>query len=139
MSENISVVDYFYVEVADKPGEGARMLDHLRGAGVNLLVFSGFPRGRRAQIDVVPDDTRKFHVAVRKAKLAFNPKKTGFLIQGDDRPGALADHLRRLAEKGVNVTAVDGLSAGKGRWGAILWVKLKDIARAGRLLRAKAK
>jgi len=139
MGDAVRKVDYFSLSVPNTPGQTFKVLATLVSAGINLLACSGFPRGRRAQIDVVPDDTRKFHVAVRKAKLAFNPKKTGFLIQGDDRPGALADHLRRLAEKGVNVTAVDGLSAGKGRWGAILWVKPKDIARAGRLLRAKAK
>jgi hypothetical protein len=116
-----------------------KVLATLVSAGINLLACTGFPRGRRAQIDVVPDDTRKFNAAARKAKLRFNPRKTGFLIQGDDRPGALAGHLERLADKGVNLTAIEGVSAGKGRWGAILWVKPKDVARVGRLLRAKAK
>jgi len=139
MADAVRKVDYFSLSVSNTPGQTFKVLATLVSAGINLLACSGFPRGRRAQIDVVPDDTRKFNVAARKGKLRFNPKKTGFLIQGDDRPGALADHLKRLAEKGVNVTAVDGLSAGKGRWGAILWVKPKDIARAGRLLRAKAK
>jgi len=139
MADTVRKVDYFSLSVSNTPGQTFKVLATLVSAGINLLACTGFPRGRRAQIDVVPDDTRKFNVAARKAKLRFNPKKTGFLIQGDDRPGALADHLRRLAEKGINVTAVDGLSAGKGRWGAILWVKPKDIARAGRRLRAKAK
>jgi prephenate dehydratase len=139
MADTVRKVDYFSLSVSNTPGQTFKVLATLVSAGINLLACSGFPRGRRAQIDVVPDDTRKFNVAARKGKLRFNPKKTGFLIQGDDRPGALADHLKRLAEKGINVTAVDGLSAGKGRWGAILWVKPKDLARAGRLLRAKAK
>jgi hypothetical protein len=139
MADTVRKVDYFSLSVSNTPGQTFKVLATLVSAGINLLACSGFPRGRRAQIDVVPDDTRKFNVAARKGKLRFNPKKTGFLIQGDDRPGALADHLKRLAEKGINVTAVDGLSAGKGRWGAILWVKPKDIARAGRVLRAKAK
>ena len=139
MADTVRKVDYFSLSVSNTPGQTFKVLATLVSAGINLLACSGFPRGRRAQIDVVPDDTRKFNVAARKGKLRFNPKKTGFLIQGDDRPGALADHLKRLAEKGVNVTAVDGLSAGKGRWGAILWVKPKDLARAGRRLRAKAK
>jgi hypothetical protein len=139
MADTVRKVDYFSLSVSNTPGQTFKVLATLVSAGINLLACTGFPRGRRAQIDVVPDDTRKFNVAARKAKLRFNPKKTGFLIQGDDRPGALADHLKRLAEKGINVTAVDGLSAGKGRWGAILWVKPKDLARAGRRLRAKAK
>lgn len=55
------------------------------------------------------------------------------------RPGALAENLKKLAEHGFNVTAIDGVSAGEGRWGAILWVRPKDVIRAGRLLRAKTK
>jgi hypothetical protein len=139
MADTVRKVDYFSLSVPNRPGQTFKVLAALVSAGINLLACTGSPRGRRAQIDVVPDDTRRFNGAARKAKLRFTPKKTGFLIQGDDRPGALADHLKRLAEKKINVTAVDGLSAGKGRWGAILWVGPKDINRAGRVLRAKAR
>ena len=54
MGESIRMVDYFYMESPDQPGEAARVLDQLRKAGVNLLVFSGFPVGRKAQLDFVP-------------------------------------------------------------------------------------
>ena len=47
------------------------------------------------------------------------------MVQGEDRPGALADSLKHLAEHGINVTGIDGLSAGEGRWGAILRVDPK--------------
>ena len=63
----------------------------------------------------------------------------GFGQYGHYRPGALADNLKRLAEHGINVTGIDGLSAGAGRWGAILWVDPKDVSQAGRLLRATTK
>jgi hypothetical protein len=139
MRDTVRKVHYFSIAVPNKPGQAFRVLATLVSAGINLLACSGYPRGRHAQIDVVPDDTRKFNAAVRKAELAFSTKKQGFLIQGEDRAGALADNLKQLAEHGVNVTAVDALTAGKGRWGAILWVAPKDVARAGRLLRAKAK
>ncbi len=84
-------------------------------------------------------DGRKFNAAARKAGFAFNPKKTGFVIQGNDRPGALADHMRTLAEDGVNVTAVDTAAAGAGRYGAILWVKPEDVKKATKLIGAKGK
>jgi hypothetical protein len=47
--------------------------------------------------------------------------------------------MRALAEGGVNVTAVDAVAAGAGRYGAILWVKPEDVKKAARLLRAKGK
>ena len=45
MSDSIQVVDYFYTQAPDKPGEGCRALEALKNAGVNLLAFSGFPAG----------------------------------------------------------------------------------------------
>jgi hypothetical protein len=139
MSDAVRKVYYFSLSVPDKPGETFKVLAALVSAGVNLLACTGFPRGRRAQIDVVPDDTRKFSAAAKKAGFAFMPKKAGFLIQGEDRPGALADNLKLLADKKINVVAVDGLTAGHGRWGAILWVAPEDVNRAGRVLRAATK
>lgn len=139
MGDTVRKVYHYATLVPNRPGQAFKVLATLVSAGINLLACTGTPRGRRAQIDVVPDDTRKFNAAVKKAGLRFTPKKAGFLIQGEDRPGALADNLKLLADKGINVAAVDGLSAGAGRWGAILWVDPKDVNRAARVLRAKAK
>mgnify|MGYP000721217287 CR=1 FL=1 len=33
------------------------------------------------------------------------------------------DQIKKLADLKINITAVDAVVAGKGRWGAILWVK----------------
>lgn len=134
MSESISLVEYFYVEVADKPGEGARMLDHLRGAGVNLLVFSGFPRGRRAQMDFVPADAAQFRAAARTAKWKLVGPKKAFLVQGDDRVGAVSAVFDKLAATKINVTAADAVCAGSGRYGMIVWVKQGDVKRAAKAL-----
>ena len=137
MGESIRTVDYFYMETQDKPGEAARVLDELRKAGVNLLVFSGFPAGRRAQLDFVPEDGAAFRAAAKAAKWKLQGPKKGFLVQGDDRVGAVADVLGRLAAAKINVTATDAVCAGGGRYGVILWVKPRDYARAARALRAR--
>jgi hypothetical protein len=108
----------------------------LADAGVNLLAFTGFPRGRKAQIDVIPEDVAVFRKAVKAAKLETRPQKIVFLVQGDDRKGAVADLLRILAEKKINVTAIDAVTAGAGRYAAILWVEPKDVNRAAKALGA---
>ncbi len=134
MAETVRKVDYFYIETANKPGEGAKVLGALRDAGVNLLAFTGFPSGRKAQIDFIPQDTVAFKAAAKKAGLKLSPKKTGFLIQGEDRVGAIADIEGKLAAANVNVTAMDAVSAGEGRYGAILWVKPTDVRKAAKVL-----
>lgn len=136
MADMIQRVQYFYAEVPDKPGEGSRLLSLFKEEGVNLVAFSGFPKGRRAQIDFFPADPAAFKNVARKAKLKLVGPKTGFLIQGDDRVGALADIIIKLAAANINVTAVDAVSAGAGRYGAILWVKPRYVNKAAQLLGA---
>jgi len=136
MAEEIRLVDYFYVEAPDKPGEACRILNHLKEAGVNLLAFSGFPKGRRAQLDFIPVAPAAFKAAAKQARLTLVGPKKGFLIQGEDRLGALAEVLGKLAEAAINVTATDAVSAGAGRYGVILWVKPRDVRKAAKVLGA---
>ena len=136
MAESIRRVDYFYIETPNRPGEAARALRALKDARINLLAFSGFPKGRRAQLDFIPADPVAFVKAAKKAGWKLSAKKSGFLIQGEDRPGAVADILGKLADARINVTAVDAVCAGADRYGAILWVKPPDLRRAAKALGA---
>ena len=134
MAETLQRIPYFYIEVADKPGEGARVLSLLQQEGINLLAFSGFPQRRKAQMDFVPADALAFKAAVKKAKLKLVGPKTVFLIQGDDKVGAGAELLSKLAEAKINVTSVQAVTAGSGLYGALLWVKPRDVNKAAKIL-----
>ena len=134
MAETIQLVDYFYMEAPDKPGEGARALAQLKEAGVNLWAFSGFPKGRRAQLDFIPTDPATFKAVAKKNKWRLVGPKKGFVIQGEDRVGALADLLAKLADAKINVTATDAVCGGADRYGVILWVKARDVKRAAKAL-----
>ena len=134
MSETIQVVDYFYIEAPDKPGEAARILAQLKGANVNLQAFSGFPEGRRAQLDFIPADPAAFKAAAKSNKWKLIGPKKCFVIQGEDRVGAVVELLSKLAEAKINITATDAVCAGAGRYGMILWVKPRDVKRAAKAL-----
>lgn len=136
MAETVRVVDYFYVMASNKPGEGARILNTLKEAGVNLLAFSGFPKGRQAQLDFFPADAAAFKQVARRAKWKVVGPKRGFLLQGDDRVGAIAELLERLGTAKINVTAVDAVAV-DGRYGAIFWVDPKDVKKTATLLGAQ--
>jgi predicted amino acid-binding ACT domain protein len=60
--------------------------------------------------------------------------KTGFVIQGDDRTGAVAEVVSKLSEAKINITALQAVAAGAGRYGAILWVKPRDVNKAAKIL-----
>ncbi len=133
---SVRKVNYFAMHVRNRAGEAACLLKELKKQGVNLLGFTGFPDGRRSQVDFIPANTAQFLRAARKIGMRPGKKKTGFLVRGKDRTGALGTVMDRLAKAKINVTAVDGVSAGNGNFGAILWVKSKDVTRATRTLHA---
>ena len=136
MSETIRLVDYFHIEAPQRPGEAARVLSQLQEAGINLLAFSGFPAGRRAQMDFVPEDVPAFRAAAKKAGWKLSGPKKVFLIAGDDRVGAMAEVVAKLATAKINITATQAVTAGSGRFGALLWVQARDVKRATQALGA---
>jgi hypothetical protein len=136
MADTVQRVEYFYVQVPNRPGEGARYLAALRDAGLNLLAFSGFPEGRGAQLDFVPVDPVAFRGFARRSKWRVTGPKRAFLLSGDDRVGVIAEVVAKLAGAKVNITAVDAVCAGAGRYGAILWVASRDYNKAATLLGA---
>jgi hypothetical protein len=136
MAHIVRKVAYFAMDVPNRPGEAARVLGALVDGGVNLLAFSGFPSGRKAQLDFIPEDEAVFRNAAKAAKIKTRTRKFGFLVQGDDQKGAVAELLKTLGEKKINVTALDAVSAGAGRYAAILWVGTRDVNKAAKALGA---
>ena len=129
-------VSYFAMQIPNRAGEAGRILAGLAKAGVNLLAFTGFPSGNRSQVDFIPANPTTFLAVARGMKLRVRGKKTGFLVRGSDQRGAIAKVMSHLARAKINVTAVDAVCAGAGRFGAILWVKQKDVNRAAHALGA---
>ena len=134
MADLVRTVQYFKVQIADKPGTLAGALAPLREAGGNLLAVHAFPRSRRTQVDVVPEDPTSFKNIAKMHKLKVQGPKMCLLVDGDDRPGALADLTDRLRLANINIISVTGLTAGQGRFGAILWVKPGDVKKAAKVL-----
>ena len=134
MAVKCRFVDYYAIQLADRPGTGARALGALVSARVALEAVHAFPSGRGVQMDLVPVRGAALLRAARAAKLRPSRRKRALLVEGEDRTGALAGVLEKIAAARVNITAVTGVRAGKGRFGAILWVKPRNLRRAARAL-----
>ncbi len=138
MADRVRRINYAYVMVPNRPGQGARIAEQLREAGVSLLAYTAFPsRGGRAQVDLIAEDLGAIRRIARRNGWRLSDAKKGFLVQGDDRVGAVHNHLKKLADRKINITATDAVTAGKGRYGMLLWVRPKDYARASRALGAR--
>ena len=93
MSNTLRRVDYFYVMVPNRAGQGAKIMAGLPNEGVNLLAFSGFPSSGKAQLDLMPENGAKLRRAAKKLGLKISKRKTGFLYHADDRVGAMTGVL----------------------------------------------
>ena len=132
-------VEYCYTRVkAGRAGEATAALAALRKAGVSLLAFTGFPTGSgKAQLDFVAEDLAGIRRVARKEGWRLSAAKKAIVVQGRDTVGACHRQLRKLAKRGINVTAVDAVTSGARALGMILWVKPKDHARLVRALGAR--
>jgi hypothetical protein len=137
MADTVQSVEYYYVTVPDEPGEGQRILSSLKASGVNLSAFLGFPvEGGRSQLDLIPEEPDALKAAAEQAGLTLSEAKRAFLIQGDDRVGAVADAMEKLGQANVNVAAAAATAAGSGRYGMVLWVPPADYDKAADALGA---
>lgn len=138
MADRVRKARYRYITVPNRAGQGEAVLRALAEAEVNLLAYSGFPADRRkSQLDFIADDTAALRRVAGKHGWRISDAKKCFVIQGEDRVGAVHRHLAKLARERINVTAADAVAAGKNRYGMVLWVKPRDYARAARALGAR--
>jgi hypothetical protein len=112
------------------------VLGALRDSGVNLIAFWGYKHGAgRAQLEFIPEDSAIFVAAAKQAKLRLR-KSTALFIHGDDRPGAIADILAKLAGARINVAAVQAVCGGGGSYGTIVFLPPAVAFRAATVLAA---
>lgn len=138
MSDRVLRARYCKVRVPHRAGQGAALLGAIADAGINLLAYSGFPvGGGKAQLDFVAENLGAVRRAAAKRGLRASAAKRCFVIEGDDRIGAVQRHLAKLAKQRINVTSADAVSAGRNRYGMLLWVRPRDYARAARALGAR--
>jgi hypothetical protein len=135
MADLIKQVTYFYLIVDDKPGEGLRLFERLKTRGVNLIAFTAFPYGSgQSQLDFFPESAEQLIKAASQEGITLVGPKKAFLIQGEDKPGALVEYHQKLAKAGVNVHAGNAVTDGTGRFGYIFWAKPGDFDKAANAL-----
>jgi hypothetical protein len=134
MGEEIRVVEHYSASIVNKVGERARILGVLRDAGVNLVAFWGYKHGPgQAQLEFIPEDSAIFIAAAKLAELKLC-KSTALFIHGDDRPGAIADMLAKLAGAHINVAALQAVRGEGGRYGAIVFLPPSAAGKAASIL-----
>jgi len=135
MADMVTKVERYSVDVPNKPGEGARVLGALAEAKVNLLAAWGYPLGksRTSRIELVASDAAALRAAARKAKIKLQRETAAFHIADRDKVGAVSAAMAALAEKGVNVHAVQAVASGS-KYGCLIEVDSSDARKAAKAL-----
>ncbi len=138
MPDSVRIAQYYKMLIPHKPGEGLKVLGTLQKSKVNLLALLAFPQKKgKAQVDLVPSDSKTFNAVAKRSKWKIHGPKTCFLVEGSDRIGGFASHAEKLAKAKINVHATTALCGGAKRFGVILWVKPKHVKKAAKVLGAK--
>ena len=99
MADRVKKASYCYLTLSNRAGQGEKILGELKDGGVNLLAFTAFPvKGGKAQVDLVAENMTALKRIARKNGWRLSKTKKGFLVQGDERIGAVHRHDKKLAD-----------------------------------------
>jgi predicted amino acid-binding ACT domain protein len=131
----MSRLELYSVMIPNKPGKGARLLGELKAEGVNFTGIWGYPVGKsKARIDLVPEDPALLKKAAKRLKIDLGKKQAVFHITGEDHSGVVADVLKKLAAKDIDVYAVQATCAGNGSFGTLIQVDEDSVKKATKIL-----
>ena len=135
MADLVQRIEYYYVEVPNRPGAAAEVFNVLKTRGVNLVAFNGFPTSDdRSQLILVPSSGKGLVTVAREEGITLVGPKVALLISDWEYLGAVADILNTLGQAGINVTAMQAIAGGDWRYSAILWIKPHDVDKAAQVL-----
>lgn len=120
-------------EVDDRPGVLAEVTSAIADAGINLLAAAGYSiGGGRARLEAVAEDPAKLKDLATGMGMSVTETRV-FLVQGDDRVGALVETANALARAGANIVACFATAA-EGKYAACVAVRPEDFDRAAQAL-----
>lgn len=110
-----------------KPGVLAKITEALAQAGVNITALCAGESSGRGKIRLVVSDPARAKRALAVSRIRCG-EEPALLLSLDDRPGALAAVLARLAGARINVKCAYATTTGGGRAQVVLAVANPDKA-----------
>ena len=118
----------FALTLDDRPGTLAKATDAIAKAGINIEGYCAVPSGKdgKGTFRVVTSDPATTRKALETAGFKVQEERDIAVIDIDDRPGALAQILRRLAENELNVGPTYSITQNRIAISADDFAKLRD-------------
>jgi len=108
------------ITIQNQPGTLATIARALGGAKVNILALSGTAQGAAGTVHLVTEDARRAKKILDEAMLVY--QETGAeQHELANKPGALAQHLEKLAAKGVNLSSIHATAVKGGKKAVVVY------------------
>jgi hypothetical protein len=91
------------VILEDRPGTLADLGEALGKAGINIEGGCGFPCEGKGVIHILVEDAAAARQALEEAGIEVRGERQVLVLEIEDRPGALGEVSRRIANAGVNI------------------------------------
>jgi len=118
----------FALTLDDRPGTLAKATDAIAKAGINIEGYCAVPSGKdgKGTFRVVTSDPATTRKALETAGFKIQEERDVAVIDAEDRPGFLAQTLRRLAENELNVGPTYSLTQNRIAITADNFAKLRE-------------
>src|SRR6266566_4636494 len=128
MEEFMEQTKEFALTLDDRPGSLAKATDAIAKAGINIEGFCAVPSGKdgKGTFRVITKDPATTKKALETAGFKVQEERDVAVIDIDDRPGALAQVLRRLAENELNVGPTYSITQNRVAISADDFAKLRE-------------
>jgi hypothetical protein len=100
MTKDLTVI------LEDRPGTLADVGEALGKAGINIEGVCGFPCEGEGVLHILVEDTTAARRALEEIGLEIRGERQVLVLEVEDRPGALGEVSRRIADAGVNIDLV---------------------------------
>jgi len=114
------------VILEDRPGTLADLGEALGKTGINIEGGCGFPCEGKGVMHILVEDAATARRALEEAGIEVRGERQVLVLEIEDRPGALGEVSRRIANAGVNIDLAYGASNNR----LVLGVDDLDKARA---------
>lgn len=121
----------FIIELENKPGSLAQIAEALGERGINITSISGVTAGSAGALGLLTNDELGTREVLRSA--GINVREIGLVsVSLENKPGALGEVARKLADAGVNVELL--LGTGMSGSNVTVAIGVDDVAAAQRAI-----
>lgn len=107
MAKDLTVI------LEDRPGTIADLGEAAGAAGVNIEGICGFPAEGRGVLHVLVEDADAARSALEGTGAQVEDERDVLVVDIEDRPGAMGQLTRKIADAGVNVDLLYLTASGK--------------------------